>query len=322
MTAAGRRIGTRGQSPLVGEAGAHSDLAIGIGIATVGRPDILREVVRDIGRQIRLPDRIIICHSCTSDVAGMASNDVPGGIVPTFLTCTAGLPRQRNAILDAAGDLDVLLFIDDDFLMAPNYVQAVCAALAQFPDLVAATGELIHDDVKGPGIDVATGRSLIDTDLRRTGTVPDMNWRAAPHAYGCNMALRLATVRAHALRFDERLPLYGWSEDIDFTHRLARYGTIAKLAGARGVHLGVKQGRTPGRRLGYSQVANPFYLLRKGSYSVGRATRSVARNIAANGARALWPEPYIDRRGRLLGNLLALLDMCRGRMRPERILEL
>ena len=136
------------------------------------------------------------------------------------------------------------------------------------------------------------------------------------------MAFRLSTVRDHQLRFDERLPLYAWSEDIDFTHRIAKYGTIAKLAGARGVHLGVKQGRASGRRLGYSQVANPLYLLRKGSYSAGRAARSVARNIAANCARALWPEPYIDRRGRLLGNALALLDMCRGRMRPERILDL
>jgi hypothetical protein len=84
----------------------------------------------------------------------------------------------------------------------------------------------------------------------------------------------------------------------------------------------VNQGRSPGRRLGYSQVANPVYLLRKGSYSAGRAGRSVGRNIAANVARAFWPEAYIDRRGRLAGNALAILDFCRGRLAPERILEL
>jgi hypothetical protein len=34
------------------------------------------------------------------------------------------------------------------------------------------------------------------------------------------------------------------------------------------------------------------------------------------------PEPFVDRRGRLRGNLLAVLDLVRGRTTPERILEL
>ena len=164
-----------------------------------------------------------------------------------------------------------------------------------------------------------SGQALIAADPHPDG---DAGLDRADHGYGCNMAIRLDPVRQHALRFDERLPLYAWSEDIDFTHRLARFGWIAKLHGARGVHLGTKQGRTPGRRLGYSQVANPVYLFRKGSYTWGRAARSVGRNLVANAARAFHPEAYIDRRGRLQGNMLAFLDMLRGRMTPERILEL
>jgi hypothetical protein len=34
------------------------------------------------------------------------------------------------------------------------------------------------------------------------------------------------------------------------------------------------------------------------------------------------PEPYVDRRGRLRGNMLALGDLLRHRMAPERVLEL
>ncbi len=41
-----------------------------------------------------------------------------------------------------------------------------------------------------------------------------------------------------------------------------------------------------------------------------------------NMVRALWPEPYVDRRGRLLGNVVALRDLVTGRMDPTRILEL
>ncbi len=88
------------------------------------------------------------------------------------------------------------------------------------------------------------------------------------------------------------------------------------------MHLGTKLGRSPGRRLGYSQVANPIYLFRKGSYSFGRAAPSVGRNLAANADRSLQPESYIDRRGRLRGNGLAFLDLLRGRLALERILDL
>jgi hypothetical protein len=38
--------------------------------------------------------------------------------------------------------------------------------------------------------------------------------------------------------------------------------------------------------------------------------------------RAICPESYVDRRGRLKGNLLALLDMALVRMKPERVLDL
>jgi hypothetical protein len=46
------------------------------------------------------------------------------------------------------------------------------------------------------------------------------------------------------------------------------------------------------------------------------------RNCLANLGKSLRPEPWVDRRGRLRGNLLALRDLATGRLSPERILEL
>ena len=140
--------------------------------------------------------------------------------------------------------------------------------------------------------------------------------------YGCNMAIRLATARDHRLRFDERLPLYAWSEDMDYSLRLRSHGRFVKLTGARGVHLGTKRGRSPGKSLGYSQVANPIYLYGKGSYTLSRACRSVGRNLVANLAKSPFPEPWVDRRGQLQGNGIAFMDWLRGRMAPERVLDL
>ncbi|WP_270935760.1 glycosyltransferase family 2 protein [Falsiroseomonas oryzae] len=290
-------------------------MRIAIGIATRGRAPILAEVLAELGRQARAPDRILVCHVDAADIAGLPDR-FPA---VEFLTAPAGLPRQRNAILDAVADCDAVLFLDDDFLAAPDYLAVTERVLSAHPACVVTTGTVIADGAKGPGIAVPEGRALLAADR-----APADPLAVAPHfnGYGCNMALRLAPMRAHGLRFDEQLPLYGWYEDLDLTRRLGAHGTILRLAGARGVHLGSKSGRVAGTRLGYSQVANTIYLARKGSYPWNRALRSAARNMAMNAARSVAPEPWVDRRGRLRGNLIALADLLRGRMHPMRVMDL
>jgi hypothetical protein len=59
--------------------------------------------------------------------------------------------------------------------------------------------------------------------------------------------------------------------------------------------------------------------MRKGTMRSGHALPLILRNIAANVAKSLKPEPYVDRRGRLAGNMLALIDLCSGRADPERV---
>jgi GT2 family glycosyltransferase len=290
-------------------------MRIAIGIATRGRPAILAEVLSDLARQTRQPDRILVCHVGPEDIADLPAR-FPG---VAFMTSPAGLPRQRNAILDAIGDCDAVLFLDDDFLAAPDYLAVTERVLEAYPGCVVTTGTVIADGAKGPGISVAEGRAILAADH-----APENALAVTPHfnGYGCNMALRLAPMRANALRFDEALPLYGWYEDLDLTRRLGVHGDILRLAGARGVHLGTKSGRVPGLKLGYSQVANAIYLARKGSYPWNRALRSAARHLAMNAARAPFPEPHVDRLGRLKGNLIALADLPLGRMHPMRVLEL
>jgi hypothetical protein len=131
------------------------------------------------------------------------------------------------------------------------------------------------------------------------------------------MAFRVAAMRD--LRFDERLVLYGWLEDRDFGATVARGGgRLIKSARAKGVHMGVKKGRVAGDRLGYSQVVNPVYMLGKKTMSPRQAAGQMFRNVASNVLLSIKPEPFIDRRGRLRGNLRGFLDILRGRLEPER----
>ena len=46
------------------------------------------------------------------------------------------------------------------------------------------------------------------------------------------------------------------------------------------------------------------------------------KSVAANAIRSVMSDPYVDRKGRLAGNLLAIGDFIGGRLDPRRILEL
>jgi GT2 family glycosyltransferase len=296
---------------------AAPPLRLAIGIATIGRAPILAETVAEIRRQTRRPDRFVICGTRPDDTAGLSLD----GSGEAVVTAEPGLPRQRNRILDATADCDIVLFLDDDFLMQPDYLAATERAFRATPGLVVATGTVLADGINGPGLTPEEGRAVLAADR------PPATAAAEPTfcGYGCNMAVQAAIARQHGIRVDERLPLYGWQEDVDFTRRLAAHGSVLRLSDARGVHLGTKTGRGSGLRLGYSQVANPLYLARKtagGAYPFAYARTRIIRNLAANLMRAPWPEAHVDRRGRLRGNVLALRDLLRGRMAPERVLDL
>jgi GT2 family glycosyltransferase len=235
-------------------------------------------------------------------------------------TGAKGSSAQRNTILDVLADADVVVFFDDDFFPVCDYLEQVERLFSDHPDVVAATGRPIEDGVKGPGLSVEHGLRLVSEAPRAVPTATTLTDTFG--TYGCNMAFRLSVVREHAFRFDENLPLYGWQEDIDFSSRMAPYGRVVSSSALRGVHLGNKPGRTSGLRFGYSQVANPIYLVRKGTMPPSYASSLVFKNIVANLLRSVWPEPWIDRRGRLAGNALAVADTIMGRVSPRRILQL
>lgn len=293
-------------------------LKLAIGIATAGRREQMPLTLAQIARQRTLPHRVVVCPAGPEDYDGAGAPAI--GCPLQVVTGARGSTSQRNAILEACPDIDVLVFIDDDYYPAPDYLVQVAALFASHPDIVVATNHPVRDGASGPGIPHAEALAILaaQTPLER----------AAPHikttygGYGCNMAVRVAPALEHGVRFDVNLPLYGWLEDIDFSRRMAAHGRIANCSSLVGVHLAVKRGRTSGLRFGYSQIANPLYLLRKGSMSARYSLRHIARNVAKNVLHFVRPEPWVDRRGRLKGNLIALGDLLLGRLDPRRIQQL
>jgi GT2 family glycosyltransferase len=291
---------------------AGGALRIVVGIATRGRAAILNETLSELLRQRRAADEIIVAYAEDADVG-----DVPSRFPAVrFLRSSVGSSRQRNEILDSCIENDIVVFIDDDFYLGAGYLEVIERLFVEHPEVAAATGSLVANGDHGPGISGEEAKSL----LRGVNAV-GQNYEITEtfNTYGCNMSFRLAPIREHEIRFDELLPLYGWAEDVDFSRQLARYGLIVKVSSAYGVHLGTKVGRTSGIRFGYSQIANPIYLARKGTLSWRLALVSVTRLSAKNILKSLRPEPYVDRLGRLRGNLIAFADLLRGELYPSKI---
>jgi GT2 family glycosyltransferase len=285
-------------------------LRIIVAIATVGRADLTRQTVDALADQTRPPDGIIVVGAGTDDIRDVecARGD------PKVLISRRGSCSQRNEALDIArGDAEIVVFLDDDFVPALDFLENVENIFEESPDIVGVTGELIADGIHSTGYTVEEAQELID---KRSSDV-DPVFLPRQALYGCNMAIRLSA--AEGLMFDETLPLYGWLEDIDFTYQLGSRGRLISTALVTGVHLGTKGGRTSGKRAGYSQVANVIYLWRKGTMQPGLGEQLMRQNLLSNLVRSIRPEPHIDRRGRLWGNLVALKDLAFGRIDPRRI---
>ena len=289
-------------------------MKIAVGVATSGRKAILACMIDRLAAQTRRPDHLFLSPATDEDIDMERLRSAPFPV--SIVSSPKGSCPQRNAIIDAAADMDALTFFDDDFFPAANYLAEMEALLEADEEIVVATGHVLSDGIRGPGLSVEEADRIIKEDA-----TPDPAPAIEPthNAYGCNMTFRLQPILAHRVYFDEELPLYAWQEDVDLCRRLRAHGKIVRFNRLRGVHLGVKFGRTSGLRFGYSQIANPLYLVKKRSVSLKWALKLMGGNVASNIVGSIKPPPYIDRRGRLRGNLVALRHLLSGSLDPKYI---
>lgn len=294
-------------------------LKLAVIIPTCGRRELLPRTLSVLEQQIRLPDEVVISAPDPSHTAPYESSRFP----VSFVYGKQGLCAQRNQALEQVfGHYHVITFFDDDFLPAQNYLAGVERFFGDNPDWAVISGDAVYDGARGPGFEFEDGLELLKR-LAESGHMkmpPETGLHDNLGAYGCNMSIRASMIGSQ--RFDERLPLYGWQEDIDFTSRFRTKGRVVSVKSLYGVHLATKAGRQSGFRFGYSQIVNPVYLARKGTMPASFAAKLMLRNVTANLLKSLWPEPYIDRSGRLRGNALAAFHILKGRIQPETILRL
>ncbi|MBY0227257.1 MAG: glycosyltransferase family 2 protein [Hyphomicrobium sp.] len=285
-------------------------------VATAGRKELLGAFLMSLARQTRLPDEVILSAPNEDHIA--LPQELPFPVSCVF--GALGSSAQRNlGLATALPKADIVTFFDDDYFPVRTYLAELELAFAHNASWAVVMGSAPFDGANSAGYTPAEAFQLLDT-LDSTPADRPRQVEHAVGAYGCNMSVRAALVGG--LRFDERLALYGWQEDIDFTSQLRASGPIIELGCLRGVHLGYKKGRVSGVKFGYAQMVNPAYLIRKGTMPVHFAFNLMIKNLAANVMRSIFPEPWIDRRGRLKGNIVGLYHIATGRIHPEQVAHL
>ncbi len=241
-----------------------------------------------------------------------------------FITSRRGLTIQRNTALDNLGNCDLVAFIDDDMELCSSYLANMVRLFSEHSDIIVASGLMLVD---GGRADEQVSRDRAsalcqDADKRGLDTVP-LATRPLDYAYGCNLIVRASVARHN--RFDERLSLYAWLEDSDFSYHCTREGRppVTNLA-SKCVHLGWRGGRISGRRMGYSQIMNPIYLWKKARvFSLSHIlVQYWTRCLIANCIGVFCGKPQDDRLNRLKGNALAMWHLIRGRCDPMAINQL
>jgi glycosyltransferase involved in cell wall biosynthesis len=298
--------------------GRHSTLPAvrpAVVVATKGRPQATTQLLRLLEQQTLLPSMVLISATDPLDVE--LPLNTPLNV--EYIFGPAGLTAQRNrALNEVRGRCDVVIFFDDDFAPCRSWIENCVRILGAEGDAVGFSGLVLRDGAQADQISWEEAKRLIDE--REPGAAAAPVFSPCTVLYGCNMAFRSSAV-ADA-NFDERLVLYGWLEDTDFSRTVAKRGRLLQCDSMVGVHLGIKGGRVSGKRYGYSQVVNAWYLYKKGTISSREVWPQIFKALLANGLKSFRPEKYIDRLGRFHGNLVGVCHLLSGSCRPERAAEL
>ena len=237
-------------------------------IATLGRPDVLRETLATVARCDPPAAEVIVVDG---DPAGSAE-PAAAAAGASYARTRTGLTAQRNAGLDLATG-DVVVFVDDDSEVSSGLLRALARAYGD-PEVAGATGRVVDRDLRRFGNMRSRWRRLLpgggrEGSLTRFGyprrVQDETRERDVEYMLGGLMSARRELARR--VRFDERLDGYGLLEDEDFSYRLSRVGRLRFVPDAVVVHRNVDAERkvSPARMREFNRtvVVNRAYLFRK-----------------------------------------------------------
>lgn len=192
-----------------------------VAVATFLRPEDLARIMPELVAQIEglaFEAGVVVVDN---DPAASARESVGGWLdrgVRYVHEPVPGIAAARNRALDEAADADVLVFVDDDELPRPGWLEALVRSWLEW-QCAAVAGPVLAQFV-GPADDWVRACGVFDTAQRETGSV-------VAGAASNNLLLDLAQLRDHRLRFDHAFGISGGS-DTRLIHQLVSQGGVVR----------------------------------------------------------------------------------------------
>jgi GT2 family glycosyltransferase len=227
-------------------------------IPTKNRADDLEAAVRTVLTQTTLPAQLIVVDQSATEqserrIKGLLAERKPElhpSIDLVYLRDPgiSGLTAARNRSLDLVRS-EVVLFLDDDVLLEPDFVNQILEAYRHYPQASGVSG--IVTNYSPPSRLFRYWSRLFARGPLHDDRQP-IYWRAAKLGQGEPirvtrlggglMSFRMSAIRG--FRFDENLTGACEAEDIDFCMRLGGGAVLLIAPAARLVHKASPAGRT------------------------------------------------------------------------------
>ena len=230
-----------------------TSMSISVIIATKDRAEPLRRCITSLLRQKRLPDELVVIDASTNeDVERMVKSLDGDSRIIYVRQKKGGLPSARNlGVRKCSGDIAV--FLDDDVVLDPLYLEQIVAGYAGDHDLRMGgmTGVVVKDKRAHSNLErfMHFIRVLFFWDSLKDGRVTCIgmlsglpgNCSYVEALYGHNMSFRREIFSE--FEFDEGLEIYplAMGEDIDFSYRVGRKYLLKVNPRAKIVHGGTSR---------------------------------------------------------------------------------
>lgn len=282
-------------------------------IVTKDRPQELRRCLASLRKQTRQPDQIIVVEGGDSRLAAADITDLE------YHTSAPGITRQRNLARSlVAPDCDIVVYLDDDVVVQSDVLARVVTIFSEHQDIVGLTGR-IDEGFKPSWLKRLFGALTLMYTLQPFSLTrglfnivqPPQRAQAVAWLPGAFMCYRWSAIKD--LAFDEWFADYGLGEDLDFSLRAVKLGTLLADPALLVQHDHSATSRD-WAKFGYMRIVNRNYIRRK--YFVGRFDYWLGMwwangwIVKVNAVRAMYSQRY---RAEFIGEIKGILKLLRRR---------
>lgn len=225
------------------------EMKYGVVLVTYNRLELLKECVEHCMQQTVPFEKIIVVDNCSTDGTDVYLQQFEAD--PHFL-----ISKQSENLGGAGGfrvglslaekeDLDWVLIIDDDAMIAPDYIQKCDRVIRRYPNFVACSGTVYTDGKIQTSHRRVIANHLLHLERNVLLSAYERKCFRYDLATFCGLMVRADMLTKVGLPKSE---YFIWYDDTEYSMRLRKYGGIVNINAA---HLNHKTVLPSGRQEGF-----------------------------------------------------------------------